>query len=228
MDGRLLVFLGIAIVLIITPGPDMAMVTKNALSHGRRGVVLTTLGIGTSLLLHATLAALGLAALLRTASALYTVVKLCGAAYLVYLGAHALWASRPAHTERSAVGALPEGTAPAGRTGDLAISGASVAPVPGGAPYRQGLMSALLNPKLVVFFATFLPQFVDPHAPVLPQMLLLGVIFDALGLLWLLSYGLLVTRLRAFFSAARVRRRMERLTGLVLVALAARLALEKS
>ncbi len=223
MDSRLLAFLAIAVIVIITPGPDMAMVTKNALAHGRRGALLTTLGIGSAILVHATAAALGLAALFRTAAALFTVVKLCGAAYLAYLGARALWASRPARYRRRD-----------GMTGSHAADGAATATDPAspaprlGSCYRQGILSALLNPKLAVFFATFLPQFVDPRGPLLPQMLLLGALFDVLGLLWLTCFGLLVTRLRAFFGAAHVRRRMERLTGLVLVALGARLALERS
>ncbi len=209
MDTRLLAFLGISLLLIITPGPDMAMVTKNALDHGRRGVLLTTLGIGTALLLHVTVAALGLSALLRSASALYTAVKLCGAAYLLFLGGQALWATRrAAHT----------------------VTPPTVEPGPRrrGSPYRQGFLSALLNPKLVIFFATFLPQFVAPGEALLPHMLLLGGLFATLGLLWLTAYGLVVTRLHAVFTSPRVRRRMERLTGFVLVALGARLVLDRS
>ncbi len=213
MDSKFLAFLGIAALLIVTPGPDMAMVTKNALSYGRRGALLTTLGVGTSILVHATLAAVGLSALLRTASALFTVVKLCGAAYLIFLGARALWAARTAQSGEDNAHSMV----------DLAIP-----PTGAGSPYRQGVLSALLNPKLVVFFATFLPQFIDSRQAVLPHMLLLGVLFDVMVLVWLTSYGLFVTRLRAFFSAARVRRTMERFTGVVLVALGARLALEKS
>ena len=211
MGSNLLAFVGIAILLIITPGPDMAMVTKNALAHGRRGVALTTLGIGTALLIHVTVAALGLSALLRTASTLFTVVKLCGAAYLAYLGLRALWATRPSRGGHAST--VEDGPAQAARAGN---------------PYRQGFLSAILNPKLIVFFATFLPQFVDVRRAILPQMLLLGALFDAMGLLWLMSYGLLVTRLRDVFGAAHVRRRMERVTGLVLVALGARLVLERS
>jgi threonine/homoserine/homoserine lactone efflux protein len=213
MDGKLLAFFGIAIVLIITPGPDMALVTKNALSHGRRGALLSTLGIGTALLVHATVAALGLSALLRTASTLFAVVKLCGAAYLAFLGVRTLWMARGARS-----GGHVDASATSAATPDRRRS----------SPYAQGVLSALLNPKLVVFFATFLPQFVDPHQPVLPQMLLLGALFDVMGLVWLTGFGLFVTRMQAFFGAAQVRRRMERLTGLVLVALGARLAIEKS
>lgn len=213
MDGKLLPFLGISILLIISPGPDMAMVTKNALSQGRRGALLTTMGIGTAILVHVTVAALGLSALLRSASALFAVVKLCGAAYLIFLGARALWATRPARSDARPAAATVGSVRPLMHTGSS---------------YRQGVLSALLNPKLVVFFATFLPQFIDPRQAVLPQLLLLGVLFDVLGLLWLTGYGLLVTQLRAFFGAVRVRRRMERLTGLVLITLGARLALERS
>ena len=213
MDGRLVAFVGIAIVLIITPGPDMAMVTKNALRHGRRGALFTTAGIGTSILLHATVAALGLSALLRTASTLYTVVRPCGAAYLAYLGVRALWNTRTTRSDND------DAVDAAGRRSMLSYTGSC---------YRQGMLSALLNPKLVVFFATFLPQFVDPRQDVLRQMLLLGALFDVLGVLWLASYGLLVTRLKAVLGAAQVRRRMERVTGLVLVAFGARLALARS
>ena len=212
MDSKLLAFLGIAALIIITPGPDMAMVTKNAIGQGRRGALLTTLGIVSALLIHVTVATLGLSALLRTASMLFTAVKLCGATYLIYLGVRALWTSLHRHGDASgSINALR-----IEQRGDAMTA------------YRQGFLSALLNPKLVVFFATFLPQFVEPGQAVLPRMLLLGAIFVVMGLAWLTCYGLFVTRLRAFFASARVRRRMERMTGLVLVGLGARLALEKS
>jgi threonine/homoserine/homoserine lactone efflux protein len=211
MDGKLLAFLGISTILIITPGPDMAMVTKNALGHGRRGALFCTLGISTALLIHAGVAAVGLSALLRTASGAFMVVKLCGAAYLLLLG---LWTLRTTH--RNQLG-------PHGETSEAA-------PVATGglSSYGQGFLSAILNPKLVVFFATFLPQFVEGGRPVLPQMLLLGVIFDLMGILWLTSYGLFVTRMHDLFSSAAVRRRMGRLTGAALVGLGLRLALERS
>jgi threonine/homoserine/homoserine lactone efflux protein len=212
MDSRLLAFLGIATLLIITPGPDMATVTKNALGRGRRGALLTTLGIGSAILVHVTIAALGLSALLRTASGLYTIVKLCGAAYLTFLGLQTLWSAR---LKRAANSGQEQ-------------SDASTTDSHWSSSYRQGFVSALLNPKLVVFFATFLPQFVAPGQPVLTHMLLLGVLFDILGMIWLSGYGLLVTQLRTFFASPIVRRRMELLTGAVLVALGARLALERS
>lgn len=212
MDGTLLAFLGTSALVIVTPGPDTATTIRNALRHGRRGALLTPLGTGTAILVHATLAALGLSSLLRTAAGLYTVVRLCGAAYLVFLGIQTLRAAR----RKAAPHDPPVG------------EGKPVMAASGGAPYWQGFLSAILNPKLVVFFATFLPQFIAPGRAVLPHMLLLGVAFDSMVMVWLLGYGVFVTRMRAVFDAPGVRRRMERLTGAVLVALGTRLALEKS
>lgn len=210
MDNRLLAFLGISVLVAITPGPDIALVTRNALMLGRRGAQFTTLGVISAILIHTAAAALGLAVLLRTASTLFTVVKLAGAAYLVYLGLQALWPAR-----RSAGGEYEPAEL---RTG---------VPRPRSA-YWQGFLSALLNPKLLVFFATLRPQFARPGAAALPRMLLLGMIFAAAGLGWLSGYGALVTALRPVFSSRRVRRWMERFTGTVLVGLGARLALDRS
>ncbi len=211
MDRTLLAFLGTAALVIVTPGPDTATTIRNALRHGRRGALLTPLGAGSAILVHATVAALGLSTLLRTAAGLYTVVRLCGAAYLIFLGIQALRSARqPDDIHHGPVGREK----PA-----IAFSGT---------PYWQGFLSAILNPKLVVFFATFLPQFIAPGQAVLPRMLFLGIAFDSMVILWLMGYGFFVTIMHRLFNAPAVRQRMERLTGVVLIALGARVALEKS
>ncbi|TMC47247.1 MAG: LysE family translocator [Chloroflexi bacterium] len=207
MDSRLLAFLGVSLLLALTPGPDFALVTRNALAHGRRGVLLTSAGLTTALVVWVTVTALGAAAVLQTSAAVYSVLKLAGAAYLIYLGARTLWESRRDH------GLRLDGVRPA-RPRALAI-------------WRQGFLSALLNPKLGVFFVTFLPQFVNPGQPVLPRVLLLGGIFTVIGIAWMTLYGLSVSRLRAVVTAPRVRRWMERTTGTVLVGFGARLALDR-
>src|SRR6202162_922284 len=94
MDTGLLAFVGISLLLAVTPGPDMAVVTKNALAHGRRGVVLTTTGIALALAIWATATAVGLSALLRASGEPLFVLKLVGAAYLAYLGVRTLLDSR--------------------------------------------------------------------------------------------------------------------------------------
>lgn len=206
LDAGLAAFIGISLLLAVTPGPDMAVVTKNALAHGRRGVVLTTTGIALALAIWTTATAVGLSALLRAYGEPLFVLKLVGAAYLAYLGVHTLIESRNRPAELVT-------TAPA--------------PAPAHAIFRQGFFSALSNPKLGVFFVTFLPQFVFPGQPVLPRLLLLGVIFAVIGWTWMNIYGLLVTRLRDVITAPRVRQWMERVTGVVLLGFGARLAVER-
>jgi threonine/homoserine/homoserine lactone efflux protein len=206
IDTQLLAFAGVSILLAVTPGPDMAVVTKNALAHGRRGVFLTTSGIALALLIWVTGTAVGLSAALRASSDLLFVLKLVGAAYLTYLGVRTLIESRQ-------------------RPADLLAEAPPAAPAH--AVFRQGFFSAITNPKLGVFFVTFLPQFVLPGQAVLPRLLELGVTFAAIGWTWMNAYGLFVTRLRDFITAPRVRRWMQRVTGVVLLGFGARLALER-
>ena len=92
---------------------------------------------------------------------------------------------------------------------------------------RQGFISADSNPKLGVFFVTFLPQFVSPGQPLLPRLLLLGSIFALIGWTWMNIYGIFVTRMRDFITAPRVRQLMERITGVVLLGFGVRLAVER-
>jgi threonine/homoserine/homoserine lactone efflux protein len=206
MDTTLLAFAGISLLLAVTPGPDMAVVTKNALAHGKRGVILTTTGIALALAVWVTATAVGLSAVLRGSSELLFVLKLIGAAYLAYLGIRTLIESRRRPADFLA------GTPP---------------PAAAHVIFRQGFVSALSNPKLGVFFVTFLPQFVMPGQSLLPRLLLLGLIFAVIGWTWMNVYGLLVTRIRDFITAPRVRQWMERVTGVVLLGFGARLAVER-
>ncbi len=205
MDATLLAFAGISLLLAVTPGPDMAVVTKNALAHGPRGVILTTTGIALALSIWVTATAVGLSAVVRASGELLFALKLVGAAYLAYLGIRTLIESRK-------------------RPADL-IAG-TPRPAPAHVIFRQGFLSALTNPKLGVFFVTFLPQFVTPGQALLPRLLLLGLIFAVIGWTWMNVYGFFVTRIRDFITAPRVRQWMERVTGIVLLGFGARLAAE--
>jgi len=206
MDTELLAFAGISLLLAVTPGPDMAVVTKNALAHGRRGVVLTTSGIALALIIWVLATAVGLSALLRTSADVLFALKIAGAGYLAYLGIRTLIESRR-------------------RPEDLLASAPAAAPAH--AVFRQGFLSALTNPKLGVFFVTFLPQFVVPGQEVLPRLLELGVIFALIGWVWMNVYGLFVTRLREVITTPRVRQWMQRVTGVALLGFGARLAVER-
>ncbi len=206
IDTQLLAFAAVSLLLAVTPGPDMAVVTKNALAHGRRGVVLTTSGIALALVIWVTATAVGLSALLRASSEVLFALKLTGACYLAYLGIRTLLESRS-------------------RPADL-LAGIPPA-APAHAVFRQGFLSAISNPKLGVFFVTFLPQFVLPGQSVLPRLLVLGVTFAVIGWIWMNVYGLFVTRLRSVITEPRVRQWMQRVTGVVLLGFGARLALER-
>lgn len=206
IDTQLLAFAGVSLLLAVTPGPDMAVVTKNALAHGRRGVVLTTSGIALALVIWVTATAVGLSALLRTSGEVLFLLKVAGAAYLAYLGIRTLLESRARPAD------LLAGTPPA---------------APAHAIFRQGFLSAISNPKLGVFFVTFLPQFVVPGQPVFSRLLELGVTFALIGWIWMNVYGFSITRLRQVITAPRVRQWMQRVTGVVLLGFGARLALER-
>ncbi len=206
IDASLFAFAGVSLLLAVTPGPDMAVVTRNALAHGRRGVFLTTSGIALALVIWVGATAVGLSALLRTSGDVLFALKIVGAGYLAYLGIRTLIESRRA-------------------PGDL-LAGVPAA-APAHAVFRQGFLSAISNPKLGVFFVTFLPQWVLPSQAVLPRLLVLGVTFALIGWLWMNVYGLFVTRLRDVITGSRVRQWMQRVTGVVLLGFGARLALER-
>lgn len=198
-------FLAVAAIVVITPGVDMALVTRNALMNGRRAAVMTAFGINVGILFWVLAAALGLAAVVSTSATAFAAIKLAGALYLVYLGFQAL---RSARMDRPESEPVPR-SAPSGRLA-----------------FRQGLVSNILNPKIAVFFTSLLPQFVAVHGSV-GDLLLLGLLFNAMGVGWLLCYAIAVARGRNVLARPRVRRTLDRISGLVLVGLGARLAFEK-
>jgi len=196
---HLLPFLAISAIVAVTPGVDMALVTKNALLHGRDAARATALGVNLGIFIWTVAAALGLAAVIAASVVAFTAIKVVGAVYLVYLGLRALLDRR----------------APA------------VVPARGSA-FRQGLTSNLLNPKIAVFFTSLLPQFVDAEHTQPQELLLLGVLFNCLGVIWLLTYAELAARGRNMLVRPRVKRALDRLTGVTLIALGVRLAAERN
>jgi RhtB (resistance to homoserine/threonine) family protein len=207
--AHLLVFIGVAAIVIVVPGPDTAVVTKNVLVHGRRAALGTSLGVSAGLSVWTVAAALGVASLLRTSAVAFTVLKLLGALYLIWLGIQAL---------RAAGHATARG-APAPTTPRRAMDAR------GG--FRQGFLSDLANPKIGIFFTSLLPQFVDPGRPVLLPFLALGGVFVLMTVLWLGAYCLIAARAAQTLLRPRVRAAMDRVTGTVLIALGLRLATER-
>jgi len=202
-------FVGVAALVIVTPGPDTVLVTKNALIHGRRAALGTSLGVNTGLLIWTVAAALGVAAVVRESAVAFTILKLVGAVYLVWLGLQALRAAR-----RHAVAEPWHATRRSPPVGALL-------------GFRQGLLSNLSNPKIAVFFTGLLPQFVSPREPILEPFLLLGGLFVLMTVVWLSGYALLAVRASALLGRPRVQATLDRVTGVVLIVLGVRLALER-
>jgi threonine/homoserine/homoserine lactone efflux protein len=200
--SQLLAFLGVAVLVIVTPGPDTAVTIRAALMGGRRAGMLTALGVVSGQACWTVAASAGLTAVLVASEPAFLVVKYAGAAYLVLLGVHALRSALRRETA-AAPGAPPR----------LARAGA----------YRQGLISDLSNPKMAAFFTSLLPQFGGTSFWL---MLGFGLLFCVLTWLWLALYAVALERLGAALRRPRVRRTIEATTGAVLVALGLRLATE--
>jgi threonine/homoserine/homoserine lactone efflux protein len=201
---ELAAFVAVAVLIVITPGPDMAIVTRNAVTHGRAAALWAGIGITAGLAVWTAASVLGLAALLASSAEAFTVVKWLGAAYLVYLGARTLLSLRHARA------AVPIGLA--GRAG--------------ASPFRQGLLSNLLNPKIAVLFTSLIPQFVSPGPGATMESVLLAGVFAGIGLVWLVGYAFVASAASALLVRPRVRAGMNAATGTVLVALGLRMALE--
>ena len=218
---QLLPFLAGSILITVVPGADMALIMRQVFVGGTALAQRTIFGNLTGLVVHATALAVGLSALLVASAEAYTVVKLGGAAYLVYLGAQSLlsaWrAGREADVDAGSDGAAAE-TIAAGRPAKRVPSMRTA--------YLQGVISTVLNPKPALLFLTFLPQFVDTARPVLPQIMFLAVVHIVVGLIWLTIYAHLIHRAHRTLTRADVKRWLEGATGVVLIALGLRVAVE--
>jgi threonine/homoserine/homoserine lactone efflux protein len=235
MTASLLAFVPVALLLALIPGADTALVTRNALSLGTRGARWTIIGICTGCLIHATASALGLSAILATSARAYETVKLVGAAYLVWIGVQGIWNTRPSASaqrrpdggERTAVrfdGAVSDELLGHPERGKQVEGSALAVALRGGHPFTQGFLTNILNPKVALFYLTFLPQFIPAGAPVLRTSLLLAMIHNLLGFAWLSLYARFVDRLRVTLTRPVVKAWLERVTGGALMLLGARLA----
>jgi threonine/homoserine/homoserine lactone efflux protein len=203
-------FLAFAVVLIVIPGPDFAVVTKNTLVGGRRRGRWTGLGVSSSNLVQGTAAACGLSALIVRVQPLFEAIKWAGVAYLAYLGVQALRSAR-----RGEYAPL-DGDDPSSPGKNRAENVAG---------WRQGFISNITNPKVLVFYLAVLPQFLAPGAG-LGWLLVLAWSHAVLSLAYLL---VLVTGLhsaRRLLMRRKVRRALDATTGAVLLGFGAKLATE--
>lgn len=199
----ILAFLGISVLVIVTPGQDTALAIRNSLLGGRRPGVFTAIGVSTGQAVWALATSAGLAALIVAFEPAFVALKLAGAAFLVFLGAQALLAAlRGGQVER---GEARTALAPA-------------------VAFRQGVLSNLGNPKMAVFFTSLLPQF---GAQSFGGLLALGLVFCTMTLVWLSAYAFAVARVGDILRRPFVRRAFDAILGTVLIALGIRLATER-
>ena len=195
VDVQLLTFIVVAAALTISPGADTMLVIRNVVAGNRRDGIMTAVGICSGLFVHATLSALGLSVILAHSALAFQVLKVAGAAYLVWLG-----------------------VAPAGKTQRDESAWHS---------FVEGLLTNVLNPKVAVFYLAFLPQFINVGDPVFAKSLLLAGIHATMGLVWLIALVTMLDRARSIVTRPHIRRRLEAVSGTVLVGLGVRLALSE-
>jgi threonine/homoserine/homoserine lactone efflux protein len=217
----LLAFIGAGTILIVTPGPDTALVLRTAAVEGPRRGAFTSAGICFGLLLWGLAAALGISAVLAASHTAYTVLRAIGAAWLVWLGFN-IFVRRPHPAAANPGSAALRPRAVGGR------GGGAPRIVDGGdaAWFWRGLLSNVTNPKVGVFFITFLPQFVPAGVAVAPWIALLVLVHVVLSVIWL---GLLIVATRSVgrvLQRPTVARTLDRITGAVLVGAGLRLAAE--
>ena len=204
----LALFVVSGLLLNIMPGPDSLLIMTRSATQGWRAGSAAALGIGTGTFVHIVAAALGLSAILATSAAAFTVVKLLGAAYILYLAVAMLLSKRGAD----------------GAARPLALS-----PLPLRRIYAQGILTNVLNPKVALFFLAFVPQFIDTNAPHKAlAFLVLGAIFNINGMLWCHALALFTaqTSKRLKLNPA-VTQWLNRATGGLFVWLGVKLALAK-
>lgn len=190
----------------VVPGPDFAIILRYS-TRGRRLGRSAAFGVLAGLCVHMSAAVLGLSALLVQSATAFTVVKLVGAGYLLFLGLQTLWGSRkPATPDES-----PDHVDPSAPADSVKRA------------FVQGFLTNVLNPKAALFFLSLLPQFIDHSAPALPQTLGLGLLTVGFGVAWWMAFVALADQVRDVLHRPRVRRVLDRITGVVLVALGVRL-----
>jgi threonine/homoserine/homoserine lactone efflux protein len=192
-------FIGVAALVIVTPGQDTALTIRNTLFGGRRGGVATALGVAAGQCAWALATSVGIAALLVASEPAFVALRVFGAAYLLFVGMQALWAALRGVRRRETGGVAPAGSLRA---------------------FRQGLLSNLGNPKMAIFFPSLLPQFADSFA----SLLALGLLFAAMTLLWLCAYAAAVAKAGDLLRRSKIRRIVDAVVGATLVAFGIRLA----
>ncbi|GAA1959125.1 LysE family translocator [Catenulispora subtropica] len=214
MLASLLPFLLACTAVAAVPGQSTALIIRQSIRGGKRAGVATVLGNETGVFVWGCAAAFGFTALLAASQIAYDGMRIVGACVLLWFGIQSFRTARKMKQDETA-------QKPDELDGDARTKGAWWS-------YRAGLLTNLANPKAAVFAMSFLPQFVPAHAPKLAAMVLLAALWAGYEVFYYSLYVWSVQRMRAFFSRRKVRRRMEQISGTVMLGLAARMVVENS
>jgi RhtB (resistance to homoserine/threonine) family protein len=206
---HLFTFVILAFLLVLLPGPDYVMITKNTLKDGTQAGMRTLFGTCTALCAHTTFAVVGLSAIIVKSAFLFSTFKIIGAVYLFYLGVKALLSMR-----KISANSLQQTEKETNTKQEP--------------NFRQGFLTNLLNPKVAVFFLTFLPQLVNPNENTLISFTLLGVIYILITFTFFVVYVLLINRIKMFMEKESTQKAIQCVSGIVLIAFGVKLALEKA
>jgi homoserine/homoserine lactone efflux protein len=187
-------FVFASLVVVMIPGPTVMLVVSQALTSGKRSVIPLVAGVGLGDLMAMTLSFVGLGAVLATSALLFSVLKWAGALYLIYLGVKIF------RTPASAMGSDINAPQSSGR-----------------AQFSSAFLTTILNPKSIVFFVAFVPQFVASNAPLIPQFVVLGSTFVVMGMLNAAAYATFAGKLRGLLQTPKAMKRFNRAGGSVLV-----------
>lgn len=186
-------FIFMTLFVVMSPGVDTALITKRTISGGKKAGLLMALGITAGSIGHTVAATLGLSALVLQSAVAFSIIKWVGAIYLIYLGVQSLIARKRPNFETN--------------TNRLTKD----------SPFKEGFLSNLLNPKVAIFFITFLPQFVSSQENAMIELLVMGCFYSILSILWFVFYVFCLTYIREWLMSATVQSYMEKLTGIVLI-----------
>ncbi|UPG65314.1 LysE family translocator [Metabacillus endolithicus] len=201
-----LTFLVLSLFVVMSPGIDTALITKRTISDGRKDGFSMALGITTGSFVHTFAAAFGLSAILLQSAVAFEIVKYVGAFYLIYLGISSFISRKKKD--------------PAAENQQNAQMKKSA--------FKQGLISNVLNPKVAMFFLTFLPQFIQTGENATQQLIIMGVIYTLLSISWFFIYVFFINYLREWLLSPKVQIIMDNFTGLVLIGFGLKLALDKN
>ena len=204
-----LLFLLMSFLLIILPGPDTGLLIQNTVANGKRSGIHTTLGSATGLLIHTLAVVFGLSAIIVKSAFVFSIFKFIGALYLIYLGFISLKTLYMNTKKRPEVLVEPQ------------VNRKSKS------SYLQGFLTTITNPKVAVFFLTFLPQFVQPGENHFIQLFSMGMIYAILTVFWFLIYVYLIHFFISFMKKQSVQNVIQGASGIVLLGFGIKLALEK-